>query len=89
MNRDFNGLCTMKKAPHMAGLFLLRQNVSGCQPRESSDIPRLNAFCRVAPSLRFNVRAMLDALVFLRANVFSVRRSDDVHGRRFDFRAIQ
>jgi hypothetical protein len=35
--------------------------------RESSDKPRLNAFWRVAPSVRFNVRAMLDARVRLLA----------------------
>ena len=57
--------------------------------RESSDNPRLNAFCRVAPSVRFRVRAMLAAPVFLRAIVFSVRTSDDVHERRFDFLGIQ
>jgi hypothetical protein len=42
----------------------------------------------VAPSVRFNLLAMLDAWVFLRANVFSVRTSDDVHERRFEFLAI-
>jgi len=57
--------------------------------RESSDNPRLNAFCRVAPSVRFRVRTMLAAPVFLRAIVFSVRTSDDVHERRFDFLGIQ
>jgi hypothetical protein len=31
---------------------------------------------------------MLDACVFLRANVFSVLTSDDVHERRFEFLAI-
>ena len=35
------------------------QNVSiAYQARESSDNPILNAFCRVAPSVRFNVRAV-------------------------------
>ena len=57
--------------------------------RESSDNPRLNAFCRVAPSVRFRVRAMLAARDFLRAIVFSVRTSDDVHERRFDFLGIE
>ena len=56
--------------------------------RESSDNPRLNAFCRVAPSVRFRVRTMLAAPVFLRAIVFSVRTSDEVHERRFDFLGI-
>ena len=58
------------------------------QPRESSDSPRLNAFCRVAPSVRFKVRAILPARVFLRAIVFNVLTSDDVHDRRFDFLGI-
>ena len=57
--------------------------------RESSDNPRLNAFCRVAPSVRFKLRAMLAARVFFRAIVFSVRTSDDVHERRFDLLGIQ
>ena len=38
------------------------------QERESSDSPILKAFCQVAPSVRFRVRAMLAAPVFLRAN---------------------
>ena len=33
--------------------------------RELSDSPILNAFCRVAPSVRFKARAMFAALVFL------------------------
>ena len=32
------------------------------QARESSDNPRLNAFCRVAPSVRFSVLAILAAV---------------------------
>jgi len=31
---------------------------------------------------------MLPARVFFRANVFSVRTSDDVHDRRFEFLGI-
>jgi hypothetical protein len=42
----------------------------------------------VAPSVRFKVRAMLAARVFLRAIVFNVLTSDDVHDRRFDFLGI-
>jgi hypothetical protein len=34
------------------------------QPRVSNDSPKLNAFCRVALSVRFNVRAMLAARTF-------------------------
>jgi hypothetical protein len=56
--------------------------------RESSDSPKLKAFCRVAPSVRFKLRAMLAARDFFRAIVFSVRTSDDVHERRFDFLGI-
>ena len=76
-----------KKPRTVAGLYVVATGY-GHQPRESSDSPRLNAFCRVAPSVRFNLLAMLDAWVFLRANVFSVRTSDDVHERRFEFLAI-
>jgi hypothetical protein len=56
--------------------------------RESRDSPRLNAFCRVAPSVRFKVRAMLAACVFFLAAAFKVRTSAVDHGRRFDFLAI-
>jgi len=76
-----------KKPRTMAGLYFVETGYR-YQARESSDSPRLNAFCRVAPSVRFNLLAMLDACVFLRANVFSVRTSDDVHERRFEFLAI-
>ena len=43
------------------------------QARESRDSPRLNAFCRVAPSVRFNVLAIRAAPVFFRASDFKVR----------------
>lgn len=59
------------------------------QARESRDRPILNAFWRVAPSVRFRDRAMLDAFVFFRAAAFKVRTSAVVHARRFDFLAIQ
>ena len=50
----------------------------------------LNAFCRVAPSVRFNCLAILAAGVFLRAIVFSSRTSVEVHARRFfDFFAVR
>jgi hypothetical protein len=50
------------------------------QARESSDNPMLNAFCRVAPSVRFRVRAMLVTRVFFskrlqRANLFCCPRA--------------
>jgi hypothetical protein len=54
-------------------------------PRESSDNPRLNAFCRVAPSLRLRALAIFLAGVLLRAADFNSRRSPLVQGRRFEF----
>lgn len=60
------------------------------QARESSDNPKLNAFCRVAPSVRLSVFAILAACVFFFANTFKVRSCSGVHARRFDaFLAIQ
>ena len=61
---------------------------AGLQARELRDIPRLEAFCRVAPVVRFSVRAMLAVRVFFFASVFNVRTSDAVHSRRFVFLAI-
>jgi hypothetical protein len=58
------------------------------QARESRDSPKLKAFWRVAPSVRFNVLAMFDARVFFLAAVFNVRTSVVDHGRRFAFFAI-
>ena len=55
---------------------------------KSSDSPRLNAFWRVAPSVRFNVRAMLAARVFFLADVFNMRTSAVVYARRFNFLVI-
>jgi hypothetical protein len=50
----------------------------------------MNAFCRVAPSVRFSVLAILAASVFFRASVFNVRTSSFVQARRFDtFLAIK
>jgi hypothetical protein len=43
----------------------------------------LNAFCRVAPSVRFNFLAILDAGVFRFAIAFRSRTSLEVHARRF------
>ena len=78
------------KSPADCGLELAGMGSSfPDQERELSDSPRLKAFCRVAPSVRFRLRAMLAARVFFRAIVFSVRTSDDVHERRFDFLGIQ
>jgi hypothetical protein len=58
------------------------------QARESSDNPRPNAFCRVAPSVRLSVFAMRAARVFFFASDFNVRMSALVHERRLDFLAI-
>jgi hypothetical protein len=44
----------------------------------------LNAFCRVAPSVRFNALAIFDAVVFFFASVLSVRTFSVVHARRLD-----
>ncbi len=43
----------------------------------------LNAFCRVAPSLRFSVFAILFAGTFFLASVFSSRTCIDVQARLF------
>ena len=56
------------------------------QARESSDNPILNAFCRVAPSLRFSFLAIFLAGVFLRAADFKSRTSAAVQLRLFDAR---
>ena len=56
--------------------------------RVSSDKPILKAFCRVAPSVRFKVRAMLFARVFFFACAFNVRTSAVVQARRFDLLGI-
>jgi hypothetical protein len=53
------------------------------QVRVSSDNPILNAFCRVAPAVRFSVLAIVAACVFFRASAFKVRTSAEVHARRF------
>jgi hypothetical protein len=58
------------------------------QTRESSDNAMLNAFCRVAPSVHFNVRAILAARLFFLASAFNVRTGSDVNARRFDFLAM-
>ena len=55
------------------------------QARESSDNPRVKAFCRVAPSLRFRLLAIFLAGVFLRAADFNSRTSAIVQGRRLEF----
>ena len=55
------------------------------QMRESKESPSIRAFCRVAPSVLFNDRAIFPAGVLLRASAFNVRTCSDVHTRRFPF----
>jgi len=59
------------------------QNTQGHYARVSSDNPMLNAFCRVAPSDRFNLLAIFAAGAFLRAIDFSSRTCTDVQARLF------
>jgi hypothetical protein len=54
------------------------------QTRESSDNPMLNAFCRVAPSLRFSVLAIFVAGIFFRASDFNSRICAVVQTRLLD-----
>jgi hypothetical protein len=54
------------------------------QKRESSEIPRANAFWRVAPSDRFRLRAIFAAGTFFRASDFNSRTCAVVHARLFD-----
>jgi hypothetical protein len=58
------------------------------QARESRDNPILNAFCRVAPSLRFSFLAIFPAGVFVRASDFSSRISLASQARLFAFLAM-
>jgi hypothetical protein len=78
---------TLQKSPAHCGA-LVHVEVAA-QARKSSDNPMLNAFWRVAPSLRFKVRAILGARFFLFARLFNVRTSSVVQARCFDFLAIQ
>jgi hypothetical protein len=48
---------------------------------QSSDTPILNAFWRVAPSVRFSFLAIFPALVLFRASVFRARTAVVVHAR--------
>jgi hypothetical protein len=66
--RTERGLCLVTGFLVLAVFFGVK-----LQARESSESPRLNAFCRVAPSVRFKLRAMLTAPVFFRASFFNVR----------------
>ena len=54
------------------------------QARELSDKPSENAFCRVAPSVRFRDLAMLAARVFFLASVVKVRTCSVVQVRCVD-----
>jgi hypothetical protein len=59
------------------------RSVLRTQVRMSSDRPILNAFCRVAPSVRFSLLAIRDAPFFWRAIVLKVRTCSAVHALRF------
>ena len=64
------------------GAFFLKHWVC-YQARVSSDIPRLNAFCLVAPTVRFSALAIFGAGVFFLARLFKVRTFSAVHETRF------
>jgi hypothetical protein len=74
----------LKKSPARGGASLQENPKASGRQRESSDNPILNAFWRVAPSVRFNFLAIRPAGVFLRAIVFSSRTCADVQARLFD-----
>src|SRR5215470_2589985 len=65
-------------------IFLLHTGLNSLifAARVSSDNPRLKAFCRVAPSVLFKVRAIVTARVLLFASFFRVRTSFAVQFRR-------
>jgi hypothetical protein len=52
-------------------------------------MPREDALCLVAPSVRLSVRAIFAAGVLWRARLFKMRTSSLVHPRRFDFLAMR
>jgi hypothetical protein len=60
---------------------------SGCkqqdQRRVSSETPKLNAFWRVAPSVRLSFLAIVAARLRCLAKTFNVRTSTDVQARAF------
>jgi hypothetical protein len=72
-------MSNQKKAPQFRGAF---KSTFIDHARESSETPKLNAFCLVAPTVRFKVLAILAACALLRANVFKVRTSPADHDRR-------
>jgi hypothetical protein len=68
-----------KKQPYFRPL--LGYVISIVYTRVSRERPRLKAFCRVAPSVRFNFLAILPAAVFFRASDLSVCSSRAVQLR--------
>lgn len=70
----------------MAGLLwnVAENGLSARYARESSDNPMANAFCRVAPSVRFRDLAIFLAGTFFLASDFSSRTCTDVQARLFD-----
>jgi hypothetical protein len=86
--RIFSEVCVMSALPpkaDIAGEQLHVRFVSAQfhAARVSSERPRLKAFCRVAPSVLFNIRAISAARLLLFANRFNVRMSLAVHARLF------
>ena len=65
-------------------IFLLHTDLNSLifAARVSSDNPRLKAFCRVAPSVLFKVRAIVATRVLLFASFFRARTSFAVQVRR-------
>ena len=56
---------------------------------KSNEIPRENAFCLVAPTVRLSDFAILPAGVFFLARLFKSRTFAAVHARSFAFPAIK
>jgi hypothetical protein len=77
-------VATARAKPHIfAERGSPERSVLSIQVRMSSDRPILNAFCRVAPSVRFSLLAIRDAPFFWRAIVLKVRTCSAVHALRF------
>ena len=88
----FNNACrtchTMKEGDNRLPAKIPALRFATPYPRVSNDTPSENAFCCVAPGVRFSDFAILATGVFWRASVFNSRTSSLVHSRRFAFFAI-
>jgi hypothetical protein len=67
-----------------ARLLAIFQQAFNQDYRESSDKPRANAFCRVAPIVRLSDLAIPEAWVFFWVSVFKVLTCSADHARCFD-----